>query len=130
MKLKALRSIAKSLSDMSSSNRISASFEYILDNHITDVCIDLLLETPEDKTKEYLHLQLQPWLLEQLDTQNICMGDLDSINLDVCFDYEKTATNLNKIALFNIASKCTIACGEKLIEGNSYNKIWHTRKNA
>ena len=130
MKFKVLRSIAKSLSDMSSSNRISASFEHILDSHVTGVCIDLLQETPEDKVGESLYLQMQPWLLEQLDTKNIYMCDLDSIKLDVKFDYKKTATNLNKIALFHVASKCTIACGEKIIEGSSYNEIWHTRRNA
>ena len=81
MKIKVLRSIAKSLSDISSSNRISASFEHILDSHITNVCIDLLQEIPEDKEGEYLYLLIRPWLLEQLDMQNICMDDLDSIIL-------------------------------------------------
>ncbi len=130
MKFKTLRSIAKSLSDISSSNRISASFEHILDSHITSVCIDLLQEIPKDKEGECLYLLIRPWLLEQLDTQNICMDNLDSINLILNFDYEKTPTNLNKIALFHITSKCIITCGKKVIEGNSFNEIWYTRKNA
>lgn len=109
---------------------MSASFEHVLDNRITDVCIDLLQKIPDDKERECIYLQIQPWLLEQLDTLNIFMGDLTSINLDVSFDYEKTPTNLAKIVLFHIASKCTIACGEKVIEASSYNEIWYTRKNA
>lgn len=130
MKIKVLRSIAKSLSDMSSSNRISASFEPILDGHITNVCIDILQEIPKDKEGECLYLLIRPWLLEQLDMQNICMDDLDSIILIVNFDYEKTPTNLNKTALFHITSKCSITFGKKVIEGNSFNEIWHTRKDV
>jgi len=62
--------------------------------------------------------------------QNICMDDLDSIILIVNFDYEKTPTNLNKISLFHITSKCIITCGKKVIEANSFNEIWHTRKDV
>ena len=131
MKIKYLRSIAKSLADMAASSRVTSSFDAVLINEIETLNIDLLLgSSGQEQEKLPIVTDLHCWFIEQLEKENISISDIDSASLIVEFDYKSVATDLSKVALFHLNNHARIVGKGKLVEANATNKIWHTRGSA
>lgn len=128
MKIKPLRSIAKSLTDMAASSRMRSSFDAILTNKIQTLTIDILEGSSNHKQAELpIIMNLHNWFIEQLKDKDISNSDLESAILQIDIDYHSIATDLNKVALFHLENQVVIITKGKLVEARSYNKIWHTR---
>ena len=89
MKIKPLRSIAKSLTDMAASSRMSSSFDSILTNKIQTLTIDILKGSSNHKQVELpIIMSLHNWFIEQLKNKDISSSDLESAILQVNIDYQ------------------------------------------
>lgn len=131
MKIKSLRSIAKSIANMAASSRMTSSFDEILSNDIEMISIDLLLgEVNPDKEMLPIVTDLHNWFMDQLQKESISKSDIESATLQISLDYKSVATDLDKVALFHLNNHVNISGNGRSIEASAFNKIWHARGSA
>lgn len=116
---------------MSSSNRIFSSFELILSNDITRLEVDLCKGVCNMPKIDFpLVVDLSSWFSEQLLKEHISITDIDSAILSIDFDYKSVPTNLDKVALFRLSSRCNLTANGKLFEASSNTSTWYNRGRA
>ena len=131
MKIKRLRSIVRSLADMSVSSRGYSSYELILDNDIERFEIDLRGGT---STLHNIDLplvnDLSVWFSKQIQNEKIDFDTIDSATLEIGFDCKSVATNLKKVAFFRKYGRCNLVTHGIELEAESFSSAWYTRGSA
>lgn len=130
MKIKPLKSIVKSLAEISASARLDSSFDFILNNEIEELNIDLLSTALNESTLIPFHSYLCEWFYLQLKSENVELANIEVANVVIQLDFKSIETDLSKVALFHINSHCVIIINDKKFESNAVNKIWFHRKSV
>lgn len=130
MKIKPLKSIVKSLAEISASSRLDSSFDFILNNEIEELNIDLLSAAVYESTLIPFHSYLCEWFYLQLKSENVELANIEVANVVIQLDFKSIETDLSKVALFHISSHCVIIINDKKFESSAVNKIWFHRKSV
>ena len=131
MKVKILRSLAASLSEMAVSARLGDTLELLADLPDGTVVVDLLELTCRHSSEGTVRLpplqEFSEWLAQQLGNASIPAGAVNAATLEIRYRTDRVPTDRSRIVLLDIHSTCRLESMGKVAEKTAQNAIWHHR---
>ena len=131
MKIKVVRSIVNSLSQMCCSARINTTLELLSDLPDGTVEVDLQGASCRHSGIGDLKLPLvedfRTWLVLGLEDAGLSLGLLQQAQLSLQYCTNRVPTDRTRILLFDLHARCQIKLQNRLIEGHSVSALWYHR---
>lgn len=123
MKDKELKSVAQSLADMATSDRIRTGLEELAAIGKGSVVVNLL----DEQTSKSVAAPLCDWW--RANTESLPIARIESAKVILNYDATAVPSERHKVALFDLSSFCTISTSKREFTAKSENKVWW-QKNA
>ena len=130
MKIKAIRGIANSLSQMCVSHRIDTSLERLADLPDGTVEVDLLKRTCCRSGSGTLELpiveQFAAWLLTRMEHAGLSLESLEQATIILNYS-NRVPTDRSRILLFDLECTSQLGIEGRVVEGHAKSGVWYHR---